>query len=99
MLAGRPMICHTMADVLAARLVGHVVVSTDGDAIAAAAESMSVPVVRRPSALASDTATVDAAVRHAVEKVDSDFGFWIGDFGLASANVASNDNRKSKIQN
>jgi CMP-N-acetylneuraminic acid synthetase len=49
--------------------VGRVVVSTDGADIAAAAESMSVPVIDRPPELATDTATVDAVVRHAVTEI------------------------------
>ena len=67
MLAGRPMICHTVDDALAATSVDHVIVTTDGDDIAAAAKAQGVEVIRRPRQLASDTATVDAAVRHAVE--------------------------------
>lgn len=70
-LAGRPMICHSIDDALAAQTVDRVIVSTDGDAIAAAAEEMDVEVVRRPAHLASDTATVDSAVRHAVEESKS----------------------------
>jgi CMP-N-acetylneuraminic acid synthetase len=68
-LAGRPLVCHTLEAALAARAVTRVVVSTDGDEIAAAAASMSVEVVRRPPELATDTATVDAVVRHAVETI------------------------------
>jgi N-acylneuraminate cytidylyltransferase len=71
-LAGRPLVCHTIGAALAAETVDRVVVSTDGDDIAAAAASMSVPVVRRPPELATDTAAVDAAVRHAVEAVGGD---------------------------
>ncbi len=71
-LAGRALICHTIDDALAASTVDRIVVSTDGDAIAAAAESMAVPVVRRPADLATDTATVAAAVRHAVTAHDAD---------------------------
>jgi N-acylneuraminate cytidylyltransferase len=70
-LLGRPMIAWTIDDALAAETVDRVIVSTDGEAIAAAAESMGVPVVRRPAALASDSATVDAAVRHAVETIEA----------------------------
>jgi CMP-N,N'-diacetyllegionaminic acid synthase len=66
-IAGRPMICHTIEDALSAETVDRVVVSTDGDAIAAAAESMGVEVIRRPAHLANDTATVDAVVRHAIQ--------------------------------
>jgi len=71
LLAGRPLICHTIDDARAAATVDRVVVSTDGDAIAAAAESMAVPVVRRPPDLATDTAPVGAAVRHAVTEHDA----------------------------
>src|SRR5215510_927175 len=67
LIAGKPMICHTIEDALAAETVHRVVVSTDGTAIAAAAREMGVEVVDRPAELASDTATVDAAARHAVE--------------------------------
>ncbi len=67
MLAGKPMICHTIHDALNASTVDRVVVSTDGDAIALVAEQLNVEVVRRPAELATDTATVDSAVRHAVQ--------------------------------
>ena len=72
LLAGQPMICHAIEDALAAQHVDRVIVSTDGKAIADAAQSMGVQVVRRPPELASDTATVDSAVRHAVQAIDSD---------------------------
>ncbi len=71
-LAGRPMICHTLDAARAADTVRRIVVSTDGDDIAAAAASMSIQVVRRPAALCTDTAPVVAAVRHAVESVVGD---------------------------
>ncbi|TDJ54697.1 MAG: acylneuraminate cytidylyltransferase family protein [Planctomycetota bacterium] len=71
LLAGRPLICHTIDDARAAKTVDRIVVSTDGDAIAAAAEAMAVPVVPRPTHLATDTASVAAAVRHAVTEHDT----------------------------
>ncbi len=73
-LAGRPMVCHSIETALSAVSVDRVVVSTDGEAIAAAAEAMSVPVVLRPPKLASDTASVGAAVRHAVADVWGETG-------------------------
>jgi N-acylneuraminate cytidylyltransferase len=69
MLAGQPMICHTLEDGQNAACVDRVIVSTDGKAIADAARSMNVDVVMRPAELANDTATVDSAVRHAVETI------------------------------
>jgi sialic acid synthase SpsE/CMP-N-acetylneuraminic acid synthetase len=71
-LAGRPLVCHTIEAAVAAETVDRVIVSTDSADIAAASESMSVDVVRRPAELATDTAAVDAAVRHAVEAVGGD---------------------------
>jgi CMP-N,N'-diacetyllegionaminic acid synthase len=68
-IAGKPMICHTIEDALNSRRVDRIIVSTDGQAIAAAAESMNIEVVRRPPELANDVATVDAAVRHAVTAI------------------------------
>src|SRR5690606_32734538 len=54
-----------------ARCVERILVSTDGAAIAEAARSAggepAPEVIMRPAELASDTATVDAAARHAVE--------------------------------
>ena len=67
LVAGRPMICYAIEHAKQAECVTRVVVSTDGDEIAAAAESMDVQIVRRPPELASDTATVGEAVRHAVQ--------------------------------
>lgn len=66
-IAGRPMICHTIVHALDAGHVDRVIVSTDGPAIADAARLMNVEVFGRSAALASDTATVDSAVREAVE--------------------------------
>lgn len=72
-VCGRPMIAWTIDAAIAAQqrgVVDRVVVSTDGDAIAQAAHEMGVGVVMRPDELANDTATVDAAVRYTVEKID-----------------------------
>ena len=70
-LAGRPMICHTIEDAVQAESIDQLIVSTDGAEIADAARSMEVEVVRRPIELSDDAATVDAAVRHAFEAIES----------------------------
>ena len=72
LVAGRPMVCHSIDHARAAETVGRIVVSTDGDEIAAASESTDVEVVRRPPELASDTAAVGSAARHAVEQIEAD---------------------------
>jgi CMP-N-acetylneuraminic acid synthetase len=71
-VAGVPMIAHTIRFALRSRLVGRVIVSTDGEEIAAIARDEGVPAIARPAELASDTATVDSAVRHAVTVSGSD---------------------------
>jgi CMP-N,N'-diacetyllegionaminic acid synthase len=66
-IAGRPMIAYTIDHALAAETIDDVCVTTDAPKAAEAARAMNVLVIDRPPELASDTATVDAAVRHAVE--------------------------------
>ncbi|MGP1273201.1 MAG: acylneuraminate cytidylyltransferase family protein [Phycisphaerales bacterium] len=66
-IAGRPCAVWTIEAALATPEVGRVAVSTDCPELAALASSMGVPVVDRPEELAGDTATVDAAARHAAE--------------------------------
>jgi CMP-N,N'-diacetyllegionaminic acid synthase len=66
-VAGIAMIAHTIRFAHASTRISRVVVSTDGEEIAAIARQEGVDVLLRPESLSSDTATVDAAVRHAVE--------------------------------
>ncbi|MHB1155727.1 MAG: N-acetylneuraminate synthase family protein [Phycisphaerales bacterium] len=65
-LCGRPMIEYTIDHALTARCVDKVIVSTDCAKAAGIARRRGVEVIARPAELASDTATVDAAARHAV---------------------------------
>lgn len=69
-LAGRPMIAWTIDHALAAQSVDRIVVSTDGPAIAAVAAECGVEALMRPADLASDSATVDSAARHAVDTIE-----------------------------
>lgn len=69
-IAGRPCVCWTIDDALAATRVARVVVSTDSQPLAEIALSLGVDVVMRPAELARDDTPVDAAVRHAVESAD-----------------------------
>lgn len=73
-LLDEPMIRHTIRDGLEAKRVDRVIVSTDGEEIAAAADSMGVTVVRRLAELAGDAAPVDAPVRHALREIGSEHG-------------------------
>ena len=67
LVAGVPMIARSVGHALAARSVGRVLCSTDGEAIASAAAAVGAEIVDRPDSLADDLATVDSAVRQAIE--------------------------------
>ncbi len=68
-VAGRPCVAWTIEAAQRASSVGLVALSTDDPRAAAVAREMGVVVIDRPPELAGDTATVDAAARHAVESL------------------------------
>lgn len=65
-VAGRPMIEHTIRAAQQSSRIDRTIVSTDGETIAEVARHCGVEVIDRPAELADDHATVDSAVRHAV---------------------------------
>jgi len=67
-LLGRPVIAYTFDHGRASKLLTDVVFSTDSEPAKAIAREAGIEVIDRPPELASDTATVDAAARHAVEE-------------------------------
>ena len=72
LVGGRPMIARSVDHATASRTVGRVLCSTDGDEIAIAAEHAGAEIIRRPADLAEDHATIDSAVRHAIEASGDD---------------------------
>ncbi|MER6123385.1 N-acylneuraminate cytidylyltransferase [Streptomyces sp. NPDC001795] len=66
-VGGVPLVARAVRECRAARLVTDVVVSTDDQAIAAAAREAGAEIVLRPAAIAGDTATSEAAVLHAMD--------------------------------
>ncbi|GAA2254677.1 N-acylneuraminate cytidylyltransferase [Streptomyces atrovirens] len=66
-VGGVPLVARAVRECLASRYVTDVVVSTDDQAIAAAARQAGAEVVLRPAAIAGDTATSEAAVLHAMD--------------------------------
>ena len=71
-IAGKPMLAWTLEHALNSQLIDRVILSTDGPALAEVGRQMvGVDVVLRPAELANDTATVDAAARHAVNQLVS----------------------------
>jgi len=69
-IAGRPMIAYTIDEARAAEQIDDLCVTTDAPKAAEASRATGVLVIDRPPELATDTATVDAAVRHAVESYE-----------------------------
>ncbi len=84
LLDGEPLVVWSLRHALASSRLGRIVVSTDGRDIAEAAHGFiardggdvqrRVEVLMRPDELASDTATVDAAARFAVEQAERAHG-------------------------
>lgn len=68
-IAGKPMLAWTIEHALESKHINRVLVTTDGEALAQIAGKYDVQVIRRPAELATDTATIDAAARHAVGQV------------------------------
>ncbi|OEV11671.1 N-acylneuraminate cytidylyltransferase [Streptomyces nanshensis] len=73
-VGGDPLVVRAVRACLGADLVTDVAVSTDDDAIAAAARAAGAQVVQRPREIAGDTATSEAAVLHAVDVCESRTG-------------------------
>ncbi|MEU2711057.1 N-acylneuraminate cytidylyltransferase [Streptomyces sp. NPDC007205] len=66
-VGGIPLVARAVRECRATRLVTDVVVSTDDQAVAAAAREAGAEIVLRPAAIAGDTATSEAAVLHAMD--------------------------------
>ncbi len=65
-LLGRPLMDYTLDHALAATQLRAAVLTTDSEAARTVAAARGVATIDRPAELATDTATVDAAARHAV---------------------------------
>ena len=66
-VGGVPLVCRSIRAAQASNGVGRVVVSTDDDCIAAAAEAEGAGVIQRPTAIAGDTASSESALLHALD--------------------------------
>jgi CMP-N,N'-diacetyllegionaminic acid synthase len=73
-LCGKPLIAWTVLQAAAAHGVDVVAVSSDSDAILAAAEAAGAVGVRRPDDISGDLASSEAAWLHALEYVDGKLG-------------------------
>ena len=75
LLAGKPLIAHTIEHVRQARSVDRVVVSTDDPEIAAVSEQYGAEVVWRPAEISGDTASSESALLHALEYIQQTEGY------------------------
>lgn len=74
-LKGVPLIAHTICAARSASLVTRVVVSTDDAEIAAVARQFGADVVDRPAELATDDASSESALLHALEHLEVTEGY------------------------
>lgn len=70
LLAGKPLIAHTIENVQQARSVSRVVVSTDDSEIAAISKQYGAEVVWRPAELSSDAASSESALLNVLDYLE-----------------------------
>lgn len=70
-LLGLPLVAHSILDAKESRYISDVFVTTDSEVIAEIASSYGAKVIRRPPELATDTATSESALLHALEYIES----------------------------
>ncbi|MFC2006762.1 cytidylyltransferase domain-containing protein [Chloroflexota bacterium] len=75
LLAGKPLLAHSIEHSLQARQVNRTVVSTDDTEIAEIAGQYGAEVVMRPAELATDTASSEAALLHTISSLEETEGY------------------------
>ena len=67
LLAGKPLVVHSIVQLQQSGKVGRVAVSTDDDEIASVAKQWGAEVIKRPAEISGDTASSESALVHALE--------------------------------
>src|SRR4030042_5620005 len=75
LLAGKPLVAHTIEHALQARHVSRTVVSTDDTKIAQVAQQYKAEVVMRPAELATDTTISELALLHVLSLLEQTEGY------------------------
>ncbi len=88
LLDGRPLVAWTIEHALGCRALDAVVLTTDGEDIAAVGRTFGIHVYPRPAELAGDDVTIDAAARHGVTCWESEQGRRSDHVAIMYANVA-----------
>ena len=75
LLAGKPLLAHTIEQALQSQSVNRVAVSTDDPEIATASTQYGAEVIRRPPEISDDKASSEAALLHALEYLREKEGY------------------------
>lgn len=75
LLAGRPLIAHTVQNALKSTSVNRVLVSTDDREIASVARKYGAEVVLRPAAISGDKASSEVALLHSLDYLKKEEGY------------------------
>lgn len=86
-LLGKPLIAYTFEHAAASRLLRTTVLTTDSAPAKELAREAGIEVIDRPAELATDTATIDAAARHAVETWEARHDTAVDAVALLYANI------------
>lgn len=76
-LAGRPLIAWTIEASLNSKYITKTVVSSDSDEILKIAKEYGADIIKRPVDLATDTASSESVVAHALENIEEEFNFVV----------------------
>ena len=68
---GKPLICHSIEYAKESSLIRDIYVSTDDEQIAHISKTAGSKIIIRPSELATDTATTESAIAHALNNIDN----------------------------
>jgi len=71
LLAGKPLVAHTVTQAIQAQSVDRIVVSTDDSEIAQVARRYGAEVVWRPASISGDTASSESALLYTLEHLDA----------------------------
>ncbi len=66
-VAGKPLVAHTIENAKKSKMIGRIIVSTDDEKIGAVAERYGAQVVWRPSEISGDTAASELALLHVLD--------------------------------
>jgi len=76
-LNGKPLIAYSIEAGIQSKYINKVIVSSDDEEILSVSKKFGADTIKRPSELASDTATSFDAIRHAIENIDNKYNYII----------------------